>query len=92
VLRSRCYEAGDSASPIQDAKPGLRTHLPRHGQLLNRCGETVPGHEQSAEDALAAFDYLIEEDLIEYGCNGYEKVVEPLVDAIRAYLARQVRA
>jgi hypothetical protein len=53
--------------------------------------KTFPGvPARSAEDALEAFDYLIRGDLIEHGANGYEKVTQSLVKAIRDYLASQV--
>ena len=58
-----------------------------YAELVEPLYETFPGvPARSAEDAHAAFEYLLDNDLIEHGAGGYEMVTESLVEAIRAYL------
>ena len=42
---------------------------------------------RTAEDALAAFDYLREKELTDKFGGPYEQFVESLIDAIRGYIA-----
>ena len=59
-----------------------------HVRPMYRVIGGTPARTQ--QDALAAIDYLIANDLIERGGTGYDIMLEGLVKSIRAYIAGAV--